>query len=97
MRFVAPSPVDALVGVMALTPTPSGYCDDAEDDSTEAPAEGLYHRYIHNLTLSGAARGCTCDQEGCHCDGIADMPLEPGVCGCCLVDCPTAHGDDGSD
>lgn len=96
LSFAAPSPVEALEGLMALAPTPSGIIEEDEHDlRDETDPRALYDEYIQELLLSGAARGCACDKAGCHCDGIADIsPLGYAICGCCMADCPDAHNED---
>jgi hypothetical protein len=93
--WTASSPVEALEGLMALTPVPSDESEFDETSQDDTDPRARHDQYVRALLLSGAARGCTCDKPGCHCDGIADTP-EHTMCGCCLVDCPTVHGDTAS-
>lgn len=96
LSWAAASPLEALAGVIALTPVPDGISNGLEDrDGRER-----YDEYVRQLVMSGAARGCACSKPGCHCDGIADnTPLGYDTCGCCAVDCPDVHapGDEAPD
>ena len=88
LSWIAPSPGEALNGLMALTPVPNGIVDGAV---TPEGRQG-YDAFIKGLIDSGAARGCECDKPACHCDGIADvLYTENNKCACCLADCPSVH------
>ncbi|MGC4154494.1 MAG: hypothetical protein QM628_15650 [Propionicimonas sp.] len=89
VTWIAPTPVEALEGLMALTPIPDATVGEDEDDRD---GREVYDEYIRALIRSGAARGCACDRPDCHCDGIADAGEGYLVCGCCMADCQDAHG-----
>jgi hypothetical protein len=89
--FTAPSPEDALSGVMSLTPAMPDF-HTVGDDQLE-PSEGWYAGWLLNQVRTGKARGCPCDMPGCHCDGFAGSLPDSGICGCCMAECPDAHDD----